>query len=29
LLDVKGIGPSKLERYGPALLALIAEHDEA
>jgi ATP-dependent DNA helicase RecQ len=26
LLDVKGIGPSKLERYGPALLALIAEH---
>jgi ATP-dependent DNA helicase RecQ len=27
LLDVKGIGPSKLERYGPALLALIAEHD--
>ena len=27
LLAIKGIGPSKLERYGTALLALIAEHD--
>lgn len=25
LLEVRGIGPAKLERYGPALLALLAE----
>jgi ATP-dependent DNA helicase RecQ len=27
LLEVKGIGPAKLERYGQALLALISEHE--
>ena len=27
LLDIKGIGPTKLERYGSAVLAIVAQHE--
>ena len=29
LLDVAGVGPVKAERYGEAVLALVAEHTES
>ena len=27
LLDIKGIGPTKLERYGSAVLAIVVQHE--
>jgi superfamily II DNA helicase RecQ len=29
LLDVSGVGPVKVERYGETVLAIVAEHAEA